>query len=53
MDLEIGKLVKCLETDRIGVVIDVRRSALAMVCRVKWGAGSQSWVEIDEVELIY
>ena len=52
METGVGKLVRCLETDRVGLVVDSRTVSYAVVYRVKWGCGDQNWVDVNDIEIV-
>jgi len=45
------ELVRCLDTQRIGVVLDIRRGGFAMMVLVKWPE-STHWVDAVDLETI-
>ena len=48
--MEIGDLVECIETERTGIVVDLRRGRFSMLARIRWSLGDANWVELDEVK---
>ena len=40
-----GIIVKCLETDRTGIVLEIRRGAVTMYARVHWDTGETTLTE--------
>lgn len=46
-------LVRCLETERLGIVVDVRRGGDATMVCVLWNETAQrNWVDAVELELV-
>lgn len=50
--IETGSTVRCTETDRIGVVLEIRRGAVAMYARVLWDTSETTLTETVELELV-
>ena len=51
--LEQNSLVKCIETERIGIVIRTRRGLMATMVLVQWSGTTQTnWVDATELKLI-
>ena len=49
MKAKIGQLVRCQETSRVGVVVEVKRAAWAMMALVKWPRDGVKWVDVAEL----
>ena len=49
--MKVGDVVRCLDTDRVGVVIDMSRESHAMYMLVAWPTCNR-WVDSTEVELV-
>ena len=47
-----GIIVKCLETGRTGIVLEIRRGAVAMCARVHWDTGATTLTECCELEAV-
>jgi len=51
--LEQNSLVKCTETERIGIVIKMRRGLVATMALVQWNGTTQTnWVDATELKPI-
>lgn len=49
--MQKNDLVRCLDTHRVGVVLDLRRGGVAMMVLVKWPE-STHWVDAVDLEPI-
>lgn len=47
-----NNLVRCLDTGRIGVVIDIRAAGFCTMILVQWGKESPHWVDAVDLEVI-
>ena len=47
-----GIIVKCLDTGRTGIVLEIRRGAVAMYARVHWDTGATTLTECCELEAV-
>ncbi len=47
-----GIIVKCLETDRTGIVLEIRRGAVTMYARVHWDTGETTLTECCELKAV-
>ncbi len=50
--IKAGSLVRCLETERIGCVIQIHLSGADIICEVSWGDGTTSKLSDLELELL-
>ena len=49
--MKVSDLVRCLETDRVGVVLEIRRAGYVTMILVKW-ENSENWVDAVDLETI-
>jgi len=47
-----GSTVLCTETGRVGIVLELRRGAVAMYARVLWNTSETTLTETVELQLI-
>lgn len=50
--IEKGSPVRCRETDRVGVVLEIRRGAVTMYARVLWNTHETTLTEVVDLQLI-
>jgi hypothetical protein len=48
--MKVGDMVRCLDTGRIGVIIDVTRGEFRMYMLVAWPTDN-CWVDATDIEL--
>ena len=48
---EPGKLVRCLDTGRVGVVVEAKRASFCMMILVRW-SDEQVWTDAADLEKI-
>jgi hypothetical protein len=50
---EPNNLVKCTDTDRVGIIIKTRRGIVATMVLVQWnGTTKANWVDAATLELV-
>ena len=50
--MKVGDLIQCLETQRIGMILEMRRTPAAVMVLVRWPGGSDKWVDTVEFEVL-
>tara|TARA_Y100000592_G_C5427406_1_gene296494 strand:+ start:816 stop:1010 length:195 start_codon:yes stop_codon:yes gene_type:complete len=51
--LEENDLVRCVETGRVGIVIEKKRAAWSTMALVVWPRVGQKWVDVTELEFVH
>ena len=49
--MKINDIVKCLDTKRYGVVLEISRSTMGLYVLVAWPAGNR-WVDACDIEVV-
>ena len=50
--LEENDLVRCVETGRLGVVVEMRRAAWSTMALIAWPREGQRWVDVVDLEVV-
>ena len=50
--MKVGNLIQCLETQRIGMILEMHRTDVAVMALVRWPEGSDKWVDAVEFEVL-
>ena len=51
--LKENALVRCVETGRIGIVVEKKRAAWSTMALVVWPRVGQRWVDVTELEFVH
>jgi hypothetical protein len=49
--MKIGDLIKCVETGRVGVILEIRRVPTATMVLIEWPGGPH-WVDATDIQVI-
>ena len=50
--MKVGDLIQCFETQRIGMILEMRRTNEAVMALIRWPEGSDKWVDAVEFEVL-
>ena len=51
--MKVGNLIRCSDTDRIGIILEIRRAGIKTMVLVEWSADlNVKWVDAVDLKVI-